>query len=286
MYPRRMMHLGLIFSMAVWTGCNSRPSDEQIQKDIQTKAAADPEIKDAKVEVAAKEGKVTVTGTVPTEAAAKKLQKIAKEEPGVSDVDDETSIASNSAANPTPAKPMTAPATPPPPPAPVVVPAGTVLTVRLGQALSSKDSQTGNTFRATTANPVTINAKTVIPQGSEGQGIVRDAKKAGKFKGGAVLNLELTSLVVNGFTYNIRTQGVSQTSTGKGKRTAGMVAGGAGGGAAIGGLAGGGKGAAIGALVGAAAGTVGAGATGNRDISMPAESALSFELLQPLTLKP
>jgi hypothetical protein len=141
-------------------------------------------------------------------------------------------------------------------------------------------------FTATTANPITINAKTVIPQGSEAQGIVRDAKKAGKFKGGAVLNLELTSLIVNGLKYNIKTQGVSQTSTGKGKRTAGMVAGGAGGGAAIGALAGGGKGAAIGALAGAAAGTLGAGATGNRDIAMPAESAISFELLQPLTLKP
>ena len=65
-----------------------------------------------------------------------------------------------------------------------------------------------------------------------------------------------------------------------------MVVGGAGGGAAIGGLAGGGKGAAIGALTGAAAGTIGAGATGNRDIAMPTESAISFELLQLLTLKP
>ena len=285
MRPYNMMRFFLIVSMALWIGCTSRPSDEQIQKDIQAKAASDPDTKDAKVEVVAKEGKVTVTGTVPTEVAAKKLQKIAKEEPGVSDVDDETSISSNSGAT-TSSKPATAPTAPPPPPAPVVVPAGTVLTVRLGQSLSSKDSQTGSVFTATTANPVTINAKAAIPQGSEAQGIVRDAKKAGKFKGGAVLSLGLTSLVVNGLKYNIKTQGVSQTSTGKGKRTAGMVAGGAGGGAAIGGLAGGGKGAAIGALAGAAAGTIGAGATGNRDIAMPAESAISFELLQPLTLKP
>ena len=285
MRPRNMMRVLLILFMALWIGCTSRPSDEQIQKDIQTKAASDPDTKDAKVAVAAKEGKVTVTGTVPTEAAAKKIQKIAKEEPGVSDVDDETSISSDSTTT-TPSKPATAPVVPPPPPAPVVVPAGTVLTVRLGQSLSSKDSRTGSVFTATTANPVTINTKMVIPQGSEAQGVVRDAKKAGRFKGGAVLNLELTSLVVNGLKYNIRTQGVSQTSTGKGKRTAGIVAGGAGGGAAIGGLAGGGKGAAIGALAGAAAGTIGAGATGNRDITMPAESAISFELLQPLTLKP
>lgn len=285
MRPHHVMRLLLIVAMSVLIGCTSRPSDEQIQKDIQAKAASDPDTKDAKVEVAAKEGKVTVTGTVPTEVAAKKIQKIAKEEPGVSDVDDETSISSDSPAS-TRSKQASAPSAPPPPPAPVVVPAGTVLTVRLGQSLSSKDSQAGAMFSATTASPVTINAKTAIPQGSQAQGIVRDAKKAGKFKGGAVLSLELTSLVVNGFKYNISTQEVSQTSTGKGKRTAGMVAGGAGGGAAIGGLAGGGKGAAIGALAGAAAGTIGAGATGNRDITMPAESAMSFELRQPLTLKP
>jgi len=64
------------------------------------------------------------------------------------------------------------------------------------------------------------------------------------------------------------------------------VAGGAGAGAAIGGLAGGGKGAAIGALVGVAAGAAGAGSTGTKDITMPVESAASFQLLQPLTLKP
>jgi outer membrane lipoprotein SlyB len=65
-----------------------------------------------------------------------------------------------------------------------------------------------------------------------------------------------------------------------------MIGGGAGGGAAIGALAGGGKGAAIGALVGATAGTIGAATTGNRDIELPAESALSFKLDQSLTLKP
>jgi hypothetical protein len=63
------------------------------------------------------------------------------------------------------------------------------------------------------------------------------------------------------------------------------VGGGAGLGAIIGGLAGGGKGAAIGVLAGAGAGTAGAAFTGNKDIVLPAESALSFKLLQPLVLK-
>jgi hypothetical protein len=54
----------------------------------------------------------------------------------------------------------------------------------------------------------------------------------------------------------------------------------------IGGIAGGGKGAAIGAGVGAAAGFIGGTLTGNKQIEIPAESALSFTLAQSLTLPP
>lgn len=178
-----------------------------------------------------------------------------------------------------------APLPPPPPPKPVVVPAGTVLTIRTGEALGSKTSQVGTAFTGSIATPVSIGGKMVIPDGSAITGTVKQAKKAGRFKGAAVLALTLDSVTVKGHRYNIETESFDQTSTGKGKRTAGMVVGGTGAGAAIGGLAGGGKGAAIGALVGAGAGTVGA-ATGNRDITLPAESALSFKLNQPLTLKP
>jgi hypothetical protein len=64
-----------------------------------------------------------------------------------------------------------------------------------------------------------------------------------------------------------------------------MIGGGGGVGALIGGLAGGGKGAAIGAVAGAGAGTAGTAFTGNKEIVLPAESALSFKLEQPLEVK-
>jgi len=289
-----MLHLCLIASVAMAVGCSPRHNDQQIQENIQSKVAADPVAKSSNVTVASNEGKVTLSGKVKDDAADKQIQKIAKEEPGVTEVNDQTSIdtgaapsAEAAAPGPQPTAAAVPPPPPPPPPKPIVVPAGTVLTVRIDQALSSKTSQTGQTFTGTMANPITIGGKVAIPAHSTVSGVVRDAKKAGKFKGGASLALTLTSITVNGQPHNIATDDAAQETKGKGKRTAGLMIGGAGAGAAIGGLAGGGKGAAIGALAGVTAGTIGAATTGNsKDISLPAESVLTFGLTQSLTLPP
>jgi hypothetical protein len=172
-----------------------------------------------------------------------------------------------------------------PEPQPLVIPAGTVLTVRLAQSLGSKTSQPGESFSATLASPVEIDGRTAIPAGASASGTVVDAKPLGRFKGGAVLSLKLDSININGNDHPVQTSAVVRSAQGKGKRTAVMAGGGAGLGALIGGLAGGGKGAAIGALAGGGAGTAGAAFTGNKDIVLPAESALSFKLDQPLTVK-
>ena len=170
-------------------------------------------------------------------------------------------------------------------PKPLVVPADTVIPVVLDQTISSKASKPGDKFSATVESPIEIEGKVAIPKGARAEGVVRDAKAAGRFKGGAVLSLELTSVEVGGRNHAIQTSSATMSSKGKGKRTATMVGGGAAGGAAIGAVAGGGKGAAIGALIGAAAGTGGAGLTGNRDITLNAETPLDFKLLEPVTIK-
>ena len=170
-------------------------------------------------------------------------------------------------------------------PRPLVVPAGTVLTVRLGQAVGSKISSPGQTFTATLASAVSVDGKTAIPAGATASGTVVDAKPLGRFKGGAVLQLRLTSISIGGSEQSIATSSVSRTATGKGKRTAVLAGGGAALGALIGGLAGGGKGAGIGALAGGGAGAGGAAFTGNKDIVLPAESALSFKLEQSIEVK-
>jgi len=172
-----------------------------------------------------------------------------------------------------------------PPPAPLVVPEGTTLTVRLGQSLGSKISTAGESFSASLANAVEVDGKTAIPAGAKVLGTVVDAKPLGKFKGGASLEVRLTSIVVDGEEHTIHTSAVSRAEKGKGKRTAVLAGGGTALGAIVGGIAGGGKGAAIGALAGAGAGGAGAAFTGNKEIVLPAEAALSFKLTQPLELK-
>jgi hypothetical protein len=176
-------------------------------------------------------------------------------------------------------------AAPAPEPQPVIVPAGTTLTVRLGESVGSKISSPGQSFSATLASAVRVDGNEVIPAGASARGTVVDAKALGRFKGGASLELRLTSITVNGSERTIETSAVSREEKGKGKRTAVLAGGGTALGAIVGGLAGGGKGAAIGALAGGGAGAGGAAFTGNKDIVLPAESALSFRLKSSLEIK-
>jgi hypothetical protein len=193
--------------------------------------------------------------------------------------------AQQQAAPPSLTEPAKHPAPSPEPPKPIVIPAGTVVTVVLDQALGSKSSHTGDSFSATVEQPVSIDGKLAIPKSSIAKGTVVEAKAKGKVKGEARLKLALTSISMGGNSYPISTSMTENTSKGKGKRTAATTGGGAAVGAIIGGIAGGGKGAAIGAGVGAGAGFVGGAMTGNSQIELPAETSLSFKLTDAVTLK-
>jgi hypothetical protein len=294
----------LLISLLVGSvaGCSKHVDDATIAQDVQSKLAADPTTRDAAVSVSAKDGKVTLRGTVKDTATQQRMEQIARQEPGATAVEDQTAVvaaggpvaqADNMSAAAPP--PTSAPAEAPPPapapveapkPEPIVVPAGTDLTVVIDTALSSKSSQPGQTFLATVAQPVTVNGATAIPKGSSVTGTVLTAKAKGKIKGEGQLSITLKNITIRGHNYPLQTANLDSTVKGKGKRTAATTGGGAAAGALIGGIAGGGKGAGIGAAVGAVGGLIGGAATGNKQIEIPAETPLTFTLSNPLTLPP
>jgi hypothetical protein len=169
---------------------------------------------------------------------------------------------------------------PPPPPRQYTVPVGTPLVVRLQQTVSAKNSNVGDSFGGVLAQSVVVHGVTVIRAGAPVTGVVTAAKGQGRFKGSGDLAIAINRVG----DYRVNTTAYEATSKGKGKRTAGFIGGGGGGGALIGGLAGGGKGALIGGLLGAGAGTAGAAFTGNKDISVPAESVVTFKLAESITV--
>jgi hypothetical protein len=190
-------------------------------------------------------------------------------------------------AGPAPAPaPAAAPAPPPPPPQPTeyVIPAGTSISVHTDSELGSKISKPNQGFTATVADSVRVKGAIVVPRGARAQGVVVDAKEQGKIKGEGFLSIRLTRVYTKWGSYQISTATVDNTQKGKGKRTAIATGGGAGLGALIGGLAGGGKGAAIGALAGGGAGAAGSAFTGNKQIVLPAESLVTFQLTDPVTV--
>ena len=160
----------------------------------------------------------------------------------------------------------------------VTIPAGTELHVTLDTALSSKDSAAGDSFEATVSEPVTVHGQVVVKRDARARGSVVDARPSGRLSKPALLSLELKSVQVNGAWVPLRTGALTMEGKSHKKRDIVAIGGGSALGAIIGGIAGGGKGAAIGAAAGGGAGTAGAAATGKKDITLPAESHVSFRL--------
>ncbi len=160
----------------------------------------------------------------------------------------------------------------------VSIPAGTALRVRLEQSISTKANRPGDRFGATLVEPVTVGGRRLIPAGTAFTGRVMEAKRSGRLKGRAVLAVELDSFQLNGVRYSVATAADFRESGRHRKRNWIFIGGGTGLGTALGAMAGGPAGALIGAGAGAAAGTTGAYLTGRKNVSLPAETRLTFRL--------
>jgi hypothetical protein len=188
------------------------------------------------------------------------------------------------AAAPAPAPAAQAPA-PAAAPKAVTVPAGTMLNVRLTQAIDVDTSAAGQTFKAIVDDPVMIGGAVVIPRGASAVMQAVKVEQSGKMKGSDKISLKVNSIGFGGMVHEVSTTYVETKGKGEGKKTARKVGAGAGLGAIVGGIAGGGSGAAIGAAVGGVTGgAVAAG--GEEHLQLAAETRLQFQLTAAVNIRP
>ena len=169
---------------------------------------------------------------------------------------------------------------------PLTMRAGTILTVRLNQPLSSDHSQVGDVFSASLDQPVIVLGIVVAQRGQTVAGHVAEAMKAGRVHGVSRLGITLTHLtLVDGQTAEIQSQLlVLKGPTSRG-RDAAAIAGTAGAGAAIGAAVDGGTGAAVGAAGGAAAGAISVLLTRGDPTIIAPETLLTFQITSPVKIE-
>jgi hypothetical protein len=224
--------------------------------------------------------------------------------PGATGETGEETAATTTPAAPVTTAPANTPTTAPPPPrrpaaepaapaAPVIptrtVAAGTKISVRTAERIQAGVAEAGQTFPVVIVNDVMGNdGGLAIPKGADATLVVRESVAQGKIKGRSEIALDLASVTVRGRRYRLDTQDIVQQGTqgvGKNKRSGEFIGGGAALGAIIGAVAGGGKGAAIGAAAGAGAGAGAQTLTRGKNVSVPPESVLNFELDAPVQIR-
>ena len=163
---------------------------------------------------------------------------------------------------------------------PVVVPAGSVLRIRIDDGLDNEQAQVGSTFNGIVLRNVIAGGSIAIPRGTAATGTIVEVQGRGR----PVLALQITQLMLDGLPYPVVTDAWSRPGMSRTPQAVNNAVGIGAMGALLGGMAGGG-----GALLGAGlGGATEVGATmvggGGGSVVIPAEAILTFRLLQPVSM--
>jgi len=86
----------------------------------------------------------------------------------------------------------------------VIVPAGTVIPLKLTNRATTKNAKPGDGIYGKTAFPIAVNNTVIIPEGSDVHGNLAAVRRSGRVKGRAELTLSFQTLVLpNGTTVQI-----------------------------------------------------------------------------------
>jgi hypothetical protein len=159
---------------------------------------------------------------------------------------------------------------------PQVIPPGTSVSVRTLDAIESRQTQVGQSYRCTIESPILISGTQIVARGADCVLRIVETKDAGHLTGKSELKLELAQIRVDKDLVDVGSDPSTVESAGKGKSTAVKTGVGTAVGAGLGGLFGGKRGAAIGAGAWAGAGVATAALTHGPEIKVAPETVLNF----------
>jgi len=170
-------------------------------------------------------------------------------------------------------------------PSNLTLPAGTWLTVRTTNPISTDHNQVGDAFTAVLTEPIVVNGFVVARRGQVIQGRVSQVEKAGRVSGTSKLGLELTQVsLVDGQQITLHSQFVTRDGGTSFGRDATAIGATTAAGAAIGAGVNGGVGAGVGAAGGLVVSTIGVMLTRGKPSVVYPETVLTFKLVDPIMI--
>ncbi|HEY7499842.1 MAG TPA: hypothetical protein VH740_15085 [Vicinamibacterales bacterium] len=177
---------------------------------------------------------------------------------------------------------------PPSPPArqfvEVVVPASSVLGLKVETPISSETARVEDRVEARLTRDVMADGRIAIPAGARVIGDVTEVDRGGKMKGKARLGVRFHTIVLDGTQVSLRTDPIFREGQSPGAESARKIGGAAIGGAVLGAIMGGAKGAAIGGATGAAGGSAVVMAGDRNAAMLPAGTTITVRLSSPVTV--
>jgi hypothetical protein len=199
---------------------------------------------------------------------------------------------SDAASTVRPVQDIPEPAIPEPPPAParrqiveVVLPASSVVGLKVETSLSSETARVEDRVEARVTRDVLADGRLAIPAGTRVLGDVVTAERGGKMKEKARLGVRFHTVVLaDGHQVPFRTDAIYREGSSPGAESARKIGGAAVGGAILGAIIGGAKGAAIGGATGAAGGSAVVMAGDRNPATLPAGTIVTVRLTSPVSV--
>ena len=106
---KRALFSVAVVAIAIASGCSNKVNDAALVTNIKSQMFSDAQLRDASLQVVSTKGEVTLSGSVPSDAARYEAFKLATQTPGVTKVNDQMSVQAAQTTPPAQPEPVAAP---------------------------------------------------------------------------------------------------------------------------------------------------------------------------------